>query len=174
VPERAEAVERRTEQVNYTVAPKTRNGDILPQRGPCARLEQGSCTGEHAGCSMCTGTEMLNYSGKSLGIIAGYEGFQGEPDFRRTARRESRKISCSNVVACVRTAEGEEIVVNQTSIGKGGVGFTTDAGISLHSQVTIATHFIKGGQNIFQKGSITAIRRSPTALLPSEYELEFE
>jgi hypothetical protein len=63
--------------------------------------------------------------------------------------------------------------VNLINISRGGVCFSSHAEFHPGISVSIATHYIEGGNNIFQDGRIVRVQRAPSAMSPGEYAIEF-
>jgi hypothetical protein len=140
-------------------------------------MQQTEYTDGHENCEMC-----------GAGLSSGESAYSGyEPHFvpicpevylltplvRTVNERRYPRIPCRNVKACVKTALGSSIVVNVVNISRGGVCFTSAEKFCAETPVSIATHYIDGGQNIYQDGRIIRVQRRPTAMLPGEYAIEF-
>jgi hypothetical protein len=95
-----------------------------------------------------------------------------KPPVRTVDQRRYPRIPCRNVKAYIKT-EGPGVVVNLVNISRGGVCFTSVAEFRLGAKVSIATHYIEGGHNIFQAGRIVRVQSKATAFFPGEYAIEF-
>jgi hypothetical protein len=87
--------------------------------------------------------------------------------------RDDRRIPCRNVKALIKTGAGAGAVVDVVNISRGGVCFTSVEKFRLGTSVSIATHYIEGGHNIYQNGRIIRVEREASAMLPGEYAIEF-
>lgn len=87
-------------------------------------------------------------------------------------RRYSR-IPCRNVNACIKTERGSSVLVNVTTVSRCDLSFTSSVEFCPGTRVSVATHFIEGGQNIFRDGRIVRIQSNDPAKFLSEYVIEF-
>jgi hypothetical protein len=122
--------------------------------------------------------EGLAYSGhQPEGLVAPQEidpygePYNVEPAVRTGNERRHPRIPSRNAQACVRT-QFRSIVVNVTNVSRNGFCFRSTEKFWKGTLVSVATYYIEGGQNIFQKGKIVRVRPSPSGLL-TEYGVEF-
>lgn len=85
--------------------------------------------------------------------------------------RRTSRVPCRNVLACVKT-QFTSVVVDVVNISRKGLCFRTVEQFSPGTTVSVATYYIEGGQNIFQKGTIVRVRYSRSGIL-TEYGVEF-
>ena len=118
---------------------------------------------------------MAIYSGQSTELVTGYDGFVAPPPVKFVERRRFARIRCKNVKACIKLGEGLQAVVDVLNISRGGVCFTSREKYSVGAIVSIATHYIAGGFNIFQDAQIVRFRlpESSPETAPIEYAIEF-
>jgi hypothetical protein len=142
------------------------------QCGAC--LQQTEYVDDHAYCQMCgAGLSSLMYCGHEPDLVTGHESYHVRPLVRTVDERQHPRIPCRNVKACVKTERSGGIVVDLVNVGQGGVSFTSFATFPHGTQVLIATHYIEGGQNIYQDGRIIRVQFNPSGMLPSEYTVQF-
>jgi hypothetical protein len=123
--------------------------------------------------------------GTTESLSAGYAGYEPDlvpichelyylkPAVRTVNQRRYPRIPCRNVKACIRTEQGSSAVVNLVNMSRGGLCFTSEMEFCPGTRVSIATHFIEGGHNIFQDGRIIRVQSKGSATLPGEYAVEF-
>lgn len=114
---------------------------------------------------------VVNYSGLDSELVTGYESYNVRPVVEK---RAYPRIPCRNVKACIKTKQGERVVVDLISISRDGVCFISFAAFTIGTLVSIATHYVEGGENIYQEGRINRVWHKPSEMLPSEYAIEFE
>lgn len=140
-------------------------------------LNKMEYTGSHQKCEVC-GTE-LNPGGS---IYSGYEPsfvpispevYHLRPPVRTVNERRHPRIPCRNAKACVKTGQ-EENVVDLVNISRGGVCFTSVADFRPGTKVSIATHYIEGGHNIYQEGIVVRAQHRASGHFPGEYAIEFQ
>lgn len=88
-------------------------------------------------------------------------------------RRRHHRISVRNVWACIKTEQGRSVVANLINISRGGVCFTSTTEFCPGTPVSVATHYIEGGQNIYQDGRIIRVPLSGLTTIPGVYAIEF-
>jgi len=106
-------------------------------------------------------------------VVASHELYLLKPTVRTADERRYRRIPARNIHACIRTEDGTSVIVDLINISRGGVFFRSCAEFDSETLVSIATHYILGGQNIFQEGRIVRVQRKPLATLPGEYAVEY-
>jgi len=116
-----------------------------------------------------------NYSGHELeGIVTDHNQFQ-TPQPASTAHtinmRRHLRIFCRNARACIRT-ESASVIATLTNVSRNGLGFRTSEKFNPGTTVSIATHYVEGGENIFQSGRIVRVRLSPSGNF-ADYGVEF-
>ena len=137
-------------------------------------LQHTEYTDGHDYCGMC-GAGLSSLSVESLcsarepGLITGHESYSITPP----VRNEYPSIPCRNVRACIKTAQGSSVIVDLINISRGGVSFTSPAEFSAGTLVSIATHYLEGGHNIYQDGQIIRVQREDSSTQPGEYAIEF-
>lgn len=131
-------------------------------------------TGNYRVCGMC-GARLSAPISQSIhplrvpDLVTGHESYSIEPQ----RQNDDPRIPCRNVRACIKTEEGSTVMVNLLNISRGGVCFISDEEFYTGTPVSIATHYIEGGQNIYQDGRIIRVQRKPSSMLPGEYAVEF-
>lgn len=145
----------------------------------CAACAQQTEYAEDACCQFCgagLSPENIesNYSGYEPNLVPTcHEVYLFEPTVRTVDERKHPRIPCRNVRACIKTEANPDVVVDVINVSRGGVCFSSYAEFHPGIPVSIATHYIVGGQNIFQNGRIVRMQRSPSATAPGEYAIEF-
>jgi hypothetical protein len=121
-----------------------------------------------------TGTDDLTYSGFEPDLIATcHDVYLVKPEVRTKDERRHSRIPARQAQACIRTEDGKSVVVNLLNISRGGACFTSFANFQQGTAVSIATHYIEGGQNIFQMGRIVRVQHRAVGTFPGEYAVEF-
>lgn len=141
-----------------------------------ACLHEAEYTDGHENCEMCgaglKSGESTYAAYEPRFVPACHEVYYLKPMGAGNRRRHPR-IPCRNVKACIKTEQGSSVVVNLVNMSRGGVCFTSVAEFRLGTKVSIATHYIEGGHNIFQPGRIVRVQSKLTAIFPGEYAIEF-
>lgn len=96
-----------------------------------------------------------------------------KPEPRRKDKRRHSRVSMSNSKVCVKNERGESVVAEIINLSRGGVYFQSSAEFAVGSLVSVATHYIEGGLNIFQDAKIVRVQRKPSGDLPGEYAVQF-
>jgi hypothetical protein len=96
-----------------------------------------------------------------------------KPEVRTKNDRRHHRIPARKTQACIKTEGGENVIVNLVDISRGGACFTSYVNFQPGTPVLIATHYIEGGQNIFQLGRIVRVQHRAMATLPGEFAVEF-
>jgi hypothetical protein len=101
-------------------------------------------------CAVC-GARLgaSTYSGNSLELVTGHPPVHVKLPYPANHRRYPR-IPCANVKACVKAGEASRVIVEVVNISRGGVCFLSSEQFSPGTVLSIATHYVEGGQNIFQ------------------------
>lgn len=139
----------------------------------------GEHTDNHAEGQICGAGPSLSiaephYSGYEPNLVPTcHEVYLLKPPVRTVDQRRYPRIQCRNVRACIKTDTHADVIVNLINISRGGVCFTSYAEFYPGTPVSIATHYIEGGQNIFQNGRIVRMQHSPRTMSPGEYAIEF-
>jgi hypothetical protein len=114
------------------------------------------------------------YSGYEPNLIPlCHEIYTLRPDSFITDQRRHPRISPKNVKACIELSNEKAIVVDVVNVSRGGVCFRSSVNFDVGSLIAVATHYIEGGQNIFQDGRIVRVQQQPTASTPGKYAVEF-
>jgi len=87
-------------------------------------------------------------------------------------KRRHLRVFCRRGRACIRT-ESASFVVELTDVSRSGLCFRTTQTQQFRAgtPISVATHYIEGGENIFQNGQIVRVRYSPSG--NAEYGVEF-
>ncbi len=124
-------------------------------------------------------------NGITEALIYGYAGYEPDlvpichelyylkPTVRTVNERRHLRIPCRNMKACINTEQGSSVIVDILNISRGGLCFTSVMEFHPGTKVSIATHYIEGGHNIFQDGRIVRVHSKGSTTLPSEYAVEF-
>jgi hypothetical protein len=114
------------------------------------------------------------YSGQAPGLVTGHDHFHVNSPVRTifVERRRHPRIPCRDVRANVRTKEAASVIVDVPNISRNGACIRSFEQFCPETAVSIATHYIEGGQNIFQNGRIVWAQ-SRASDLPAEYGVEF-
>jgi len=114
-----------------------------------------------------------SYSGHEPNLVPlSHEVYYLKPDERTVNERRHPRIPCRNVKACIKTEQGSSVVVSLVNMSRSGFFFTSLVEFTPGTPVSVATHFIEGGHNIFQDGRIVRVHSKGTATLPGEYAIE--
>lgn len=133
---------------------------------------EGFC--ETCGVGLTAGSVEPNYSGYEPNLVpTGHEVYHLKPTVRTVNERRHPRIPCRSVKACIKTEHGSSFVVNVVNMSKSGICFTDDMEFSPGTRVSIATHYIEGGHNIYQDGQIIRVHCKGSATLPGVYAVEF-
>jgi hypothetical protein len=140
-------------------------------------LQQTEYTEGEESCEMCGAKLSVaesSYSGYDPNFVPICpEVYLLRPPVRTVNERRYPRMRCANVKACIKTAQGTSVVVDMVDVSRGGVCFTSVETFSKGTLVSIATHYIEGGHNIFQDGRIVRVQSKSTALFPGKYAIEF-
>jgi hypothetical protein len=143
----------------------------------CSQQTEYTDGQEH--CGMC-GAGLMSviaespYSGHEPNLVpASHHIYHLRPAVRTVNERRHPRIPCRNVKACIKTAQGASVVVDLVNISRGGACFMSSAEFYPGTAVSIATHYIEGGHNIYQDGQIIRVQRMASATLPGVYAFEF-
>ena len=138
----------------------------------CSRTVGYSTT--HPYCPMC-GAKLEfstpNYSGRSDDIDTGRDRF---PVHRRASiveRRRCNRVPCRGVRACINTGGATSVIGDMPNVSRNGMCLRTFEQLRPEALVSIATHYIEGGQNIFRNGRLVWTRHIESGV--SEYGFEF-
>jgi hypothetical protein len=104
---------------------------------------------------------------------AGQDDSADKPQAPAVNRRKQPRVPCRKIRAFVITRDVPGIVVDVVDISRGGLCFLSFEQFSPKTTISIATHYIEGGQNIFQDGRIVRVRQKRAGMLPTEYAVEF-
>jgi hypothetical protein len=96
-----------------------------------------------------------------------------KPQATTVNRRKRPRIPCRKTRAYIITDEVSGVVVDVVDISLGGLCFVSFEQFRPHTAVSIATHYMEGGQNIFQNGLIVRVRHKGPGTSPTEYAVEF-
>ncbi len=132
---------------------------------------------DQAYCETCSESlsSGFNYSGHEP------EGLVTDHDLHHTSQpastahtinmRHHLRVFCRNARACIRT-ESASVIAELTNVSRRGLCFRTSEKFDAGTTVSIATHYIEGGENIFQSGRIVRVRLSPSGNF-ADYGVEF-
>ena len=141
-----------------------------------------SIVSENHGRTDQSSSSATNGINESLYGYAGYEPdlvpichelYYLKPTVRTINERRHPRIPCRNMKACIKTEEGSSVIVDILNISRGGLCFTSVMEFHPGTQVSIATHFIEGGHNIFQDGRIVRVHSKGSTTVPGKYAVEF-
>jgi hypothetical protein len=156
------------------VSAKGRTAGEVVQCSGC--LQQAEYTDAHQKCDMC-GTALNSsesfYSGYEPTFVPiSPEVYLLRPPVRTVDERRHARIPCRNAKACIKTEHGLNIV-NLVNISRGGVCFTSDVHFRPGTRVLIATHYIEGGHNIYQEGTVVRMQSRAVEDFLGEYAIGF-
>jgi hypothetical protein len=155
---------------------KITKSEIAPQtnrRGLSIVPENAGRTGQSSSPPKDGVSESL-YSNHEPNLVpTSHEVYYLKPEGRTVNERRYPRIPCRNVKACIKTEQGPSVVVNLVNMSRGGLYFTSVMKFSPGTRVSVATHFMEGGHNIFQDGRIVRVQSRGSATLPGEYAIEF-
>ncbi len=103
-------------------------------------------------------------------FVAGPEGFMVKPAV--SERRQDPRIPCRHVRAELRSSN-QNFLVTVLNMSRGGFAFETFRDLPLGATFSVATHYIAGGQNIYQEGCVHRVERRPTAARAGEYAIKY-
>lgn len=139
-------------------------------------LQLTTYTDGNAYCSVCGARLTLSspiYSGREPdAILTSNDGSCLRKADRSGDARRFPRIPCRNVKACIRTEEAAGFVVDVVNISRGGLCFLSVDQFAPGTPAAVAMHYVKGGQNIFQKGRVVWTQER-TLDLPSQHGVEF-
>lgn len=139
-------------------------------------LQLTTYTDGNAYCSVC-GARLAPsspiYSGREPeDIITGNNGSQLRHSARSGDARRFPRIPCRNVKACIQTEEAARYVVDVVNLSRGGLCFLSVDQFAPGAPASVAVHYVKGGQNIFQKGRVVWAQERKLDL-PAQCGVEF-
>ena len=144
----------------------------LVQCPVCSRTVGYSTTHPH--CPMC-GAKLEfstpNYSGRPADVVTGPDRF---PVHRRASiveRRRCNRVPCRGVRACINTGGTTSVIGDMPNISRNGMCLRTFEQLRPEAQVSIATYYTEGSQNIFRNGRVVWTRSIESGV--SEYGIEF-
>jgi hypothetical protein len=139
-------------------------------------LQLTTYTDGNAYCSVCGARLTLSspiYSGREPeDIITGNNGSRLRHSARSADARHFPRIPCRNVKACIQTEEAASFVVDVVNLSRGGLCFLSIDQFAPGTPASVAVHYVKGGQNIFQKGRVVWTHERKLDL-PSQCGVEF-
>jgi hypothetical protein len=116
----------------------------------------------------------LTYSGYEPDLLTtSHEMYHLTPALHTRNERRHARIPARKAQACIRMESGESFIVSMLDISRGGACFTSAIDFHPGTSLFIATHYIEGGQNIFQLCRIVRVQHKPMGDLPGEYAVEF-
>ena len=98
---------------------------------------------------------------------------QDDSGVKPANRRKQPRVPCRKIKAYVIADDLPGVVVDVVDVSRGGLCFVSFEQFHPKTAVSIATHYIEGGQNIFQDGLIVRARPKRSGTLPTEYAVEF-
>ena len=120
------------------------------------------------------GTNPSIYSGhQSEDLITGHDHFLVKPQGRNVERRRHPRIPCRSVKACVKSEQASPVIVDVENMSRCGVFFASMKRFAPGTAVSIAMHYIEGGQNLFQNCRIVRAEPTTSAAVPNQYGAEF-
>jgi hypothetical protein len=171
-------------RIGLSIVPE--NGVRADRRGTSQKVVQcAACaqptdfTDGDGHCSMCgaglnSEISESHYSGYEPNLVSNcHEIYHLKPTVRTVNERRHPRIPCRSVKACIKTEQGSSVVVSVVNISRGGICFTGVTEFCPGAPVTVATHYIEGGQNIYQDGQIIRVHCKGSATLPGVYAIEF-
>jgi hypothetical protein len=112
-------------------------------------------------------------SGQTRELAPGHPDLRVNPQIPAVNRRKRPRVPCRKTRAYIIANEVPGVVVEVVDISRGGLCFMSFEQFRLHTAVSVATHYMEGGQNIFQDGLIIRVRHKEPGTLPTEYAVEF-
>jgi len=114
--------------------------------------------------------ESIKYCGQtSGGLTTEHKDRPVKPLEQTVTERRYPRISCKRMLACIRT-ELTSTIVEVVNISRSGMCFRSVQHFWPGTMVLIATHYVEGGQNIFQNARIVRARYRSAY---TEYGVEF-
>jgi hypothetical protein len=114
------------------------------------------------------------YSGYEPELVtASHDLYFQKPSWRTRDQRRHTRVSLATGKACIETDHSAPVIVDMVNISRGGLCFRSAAEFSVDTLVSVATHYIEGGLNIFQEGYIVRVQRRPSENEPGEYAIQF-
>jgi len=87
--------------------------------------------------------------------------------------RKHRRLTTKNNRACIRRAGRAEEEVDVLDISIGGLRFASRNTYLKDEMIEVATHYVAGSMNIFQKARIARIQQAARTDMPGEYGVQF-
>lgn len=150
---------------------------LVEHRAVCSH--QNEYKDSRGNCQACGTALRLNvansqYLGYEPNLMpSSHEVYFLKPTVRTADQRRYPRVPCRNVRAYIKTELDSGVIVDLINMSRGGVCFSSHAEFYPGTPVSIATHYMEGGQNIFQNGRIVRMQRSPSARAAGEYAIEF-
>jgi hypothetical protein len=148
------------------------NNGIPTDRSSLLRDVREHADGQESGLG--PGVVESHYSGYEPNLVPTcHDVYFMKQSVRAMEEQKYPRIPCRNVLACIKTDQGASVIVNLINISRGGACFSGYVEFDEGTHVSIATHYMEGGQNIFQDGRIVRVQYRPSIALPGEYAVEF-
>jgi hypothetical protein len=150
---------------------------VVVQCAVCAHHDEyrdGCANCQVRGAALRLNVANSHYLGYEPDLVPScHEVYRLKPAVPTVDQRRYPRLPCRNIRACIKAELNSGVIVNLINISRGGVCFSSYAEFYPGTPVSIATHYMEGGQNIFQNGRIVRIQRSPSASASGEYAIEF-
>jgi hypothetical protein len=112
-----------------------------------------------------------SYSGRSEGIATGPERFPVDRRATIVERRRCNRVPCRDVKACINTEGATSVIGEMPNVSRNGLCLRTFVQFRPEAQVSVATYYTEGSQNIFRDARVIWARYFASGL--AEYGIEF-
>lgn len=136
--------------------------------GHCPRCRDRAEFGRFSDKQDYAGGEELNL------VPAGHEVYHLRPPRRIVNERAHVRIMSKTSQACIRITGKEDDIVQVLNLSKGGLGFSSYVEYEPDTAISVAVHYVQGGNNLFQPARIVRVHRSSLPMMPGEYGVKFD
>lgn len=113
--------------------------------------------------------------GEELNLVpAGHDVYHLRPPRRIVNERAHVRITSKTSQVCIRIPGKEDDIVPMLNLSKGGLGFASHVEYEPGTAISVAVHYVDGGNNLFQPGRIVRVHRKNLPMVPGEYGVKFE
>ena len=159
---------RYTELVDLTEGQVQELGSSGTLQGHCPRCRAHAEFRRFADKQDYVGGEELNL------VPPGHEVYHLRPPRRLVNERAHVRITSKTSQACIRIPGREDDIVHVLNMSKGGLGFASHVEYAPGTAITVAVHYVEGGNNLFQPARVVRVHRPSLPLVPGEYGVKFE
>jgi hypothetical protein len=132
---------------------------------PCCRAQSGFTP-------PCERTGVYDSAQDPNLVVSGHHIYHLRPAKKEINEREYRRVLTS-ARALIRISGREDEIVDVLDESRGGLRFESPTNYEIGIEMEIAMHYVRGGNNIFQKGKLVRKQRRPTESWAGEYGVMF-